>query len=82
MEVVKASHWVVQGLPEYKEKITVEGRDYILQNYGPGTDELGNSSLLIVWEGRCVVCGDKFKFKSPKNRFVPTATCRKHWGQA
>ena len=78
MEMVKASHWTVRGPLEIGKRVTVQRRKYTLLAKEPYTTKYGHASELLAWEGRCVVCGSEFTFKTPRSKFEATATCKKH----
>ena len=82
MEMIKATHWTIRGQLKLDQRVTVEGRDYYLRELKLCKDELGRASMMLTWEGCCDICGSKFNFKAPRSKFMPTASCRKHWGQA
>lgn len=82
MEMVKATHWTIRGQLQIGQQVTVEGRDYYLRDLKSCKNEFDHVSLLLTWEGCCDVCGLKFNFKAPQSKFMPTTSCRKHWGQA
>ncbi len=82
MEMVKQAHWIVRGELQIGQRVTVEGRDYFLRDLRRAKDELGHLSLLLTWGGCCDVCGCRFNFKAPLGKFVPTATCKRHWSKA
>jgi len=82
MEMVKTTFWRVRGAIEIGKRFTMQNRDYVLLKTEPYTTKLGHASMLLNWEGRCVVCNNKFRFKAARSWFEPTATCKKHRGQA
>jgi hypothetical protein len=82
MNIVKASHWIVKGRLEVGKRVIVQNREYTLLAAEPYTTKYGHPSELLNWEGRCVICHNKLRFKSPRSKFEPIATCKKHRGQA
>ena len=82
MDLVKTTFWKVRGTIEIGKRITAQSRQYVLLKAEPYTTKYGHASELLTWEGRCVICDKKFIFKSGRSKFEPTATCKKHRGQA
>ena len=82
MEMIKASHWTVRGPIETGKRVSIQSRDYLLLRTEPYTTKFGYPSELLTWQGHCVVCGNKFTFKTGRSKFFPTASCKKHRGEA
>ncbi len=78
MKLVKARHWTVRGPLKIVKRVTVQRREYVLLKTEPYITKYGHASEILAWEGCCVVCGSKFRFTTPRSKFEPTATCKKH----